>query len=243
MFGGTSEIGAETAVELVRRGTRKVVLAGRDLAALAPIEERLRAEGAENVELVVFDAVEVTKHERMVNEAFSKGGDIDLVLVAFGTLGDQEEAERQPALAVHIIETNFVGAASVALRVASRLRDQGHGQIVVLSSVAAERARRANFVYGSSKAGVDAFFQGLADTLTDANVGVMVVRPGFVHTKMTAGREPAPFATTPEAVALAICKGLDRGAHTVWVPAILRPVMMVIRHLPRPLFRRISREG
>ena len=117
---------------------------------------------------------------------------------------------------------------------------QAHGTLIVLSSVAAERPRRSNFVYGASKAGLDAFAQGLGDALAGTGVDVMVVRPGFVRTKMTAGLKPAPLSTTPDAVAGAIVDGLRRGAHTVWVPPALRSVMSIVRHLPRPLFRRLS---
>jgi decaprenylphospho-beta-D-erythro-pentofuranosid-2-ulose 2-reductase len=128
---------------------------------------------------------------------------------------------------------------SVGVPLANRMKAQGHGSIVVLSSVAGERARRSNFVYGSSKAGVDAFFQGLADALVGTGVHVMVVRPGFVRTKMTAGMKPAPLSTTPEAVADAIVAGLARGSTTVWVPPALRYLMSALRHVPRPLFRRL----
>jgi decaprenylphospho-beta-D-erythro-pentofuranosid-2-ulose 2-reductase len=123
---------------------------------------------------------------------------------------------------------------------ANRLRAQGHGTLVVLSSVAGERARRSNFVYGASKAGLDAFAQGLGDALHPTGVRVLVVRPGFVHTKMTTGLKAPPLSTTPEAVAAAIVTGLASGAHTVWVPGPLRFVFSALRHLPRPLFRRLD---
>ena len=119
------------------------------------------------------------------------------------------------------------------------MRAQGHGTIVALSSVAGERARRSNFVYGSSKAGMDAFFQGLGDSLVGSGVKVMIVRPGFVHTKMTTGMDPAPLSTTADAVAAAIVRGLARGSETVWVPSTLRYVMSVLRHVPRPIFRKL----
>ena len=121
--------------------------------------------------------------------------------------------------AVDIAAVNYVGSVSVAVPLAQRMRAQGHGTIVALSSVAGERARRSNFVYGSSKAGMDAFFQGLGDSLVGSGVRVMIVRPGFVHTKMTDGMDAAPLSTTPEAVADAIVHGLARGRETVWVPA------------------------
>ena len=138
--------------------------------------------------------------------------------------------------AVHV---NFTGAVSSSLAVASQFRRQGHGRLVIMSSVAGERVRKANYVYGSSKAGLDGFAQGLADSLQGSGASVLVVRPGFVHSKMTENREPAPFATTPDKVADDTVKALRAGRHTVWSPPILRPVFSVLRHVPRGLFRRL----
>jgi decaprenylphospho-beta-D-erythro-pentofuranosid-2-ulose 2-reductase len=122
---------------------------------------------------------------------------------------------------------------------AERLREQSHGAIVALSSVAGERPRRSNFVYGSTKAGLDAFYTGLTEALRPCDVGVTVVRPGFVHTRMTEGMKPAPLSTTPEAVAAAAVDAVRNRREQVWVPAPLRGVMSVLRHLPRPVFRRL----
>ena len=122
---------------------------------------------------------------------------------------------------------------------AAQFRRQGHGRLVVLSSVAGERVRKANFVYGSSKAGLDGFAQGLGDALIGSGASVLVVRPGFVHSSMTRGMKSAPFATTPSAVAAATVKALRAGRRTVWVPAVLRPVFAVFRHLPGPVWRRL----
>jgi decaprenylphospho-beta-D-erythro-pentofuranosid-2-ulose 2-reductase len=162
-----------------------------------------------------------------------------MVLVAFGMLGDQAHDERDPVAAVRVAQTNYTGAVSAGLVCGRALQAQGHGSLVVLSSVAAERARRSNFIYGSAKAGLDAFTQGLGDALHGTGVHVMVVRPGFVRTSMTAGRPETPLATTPEAVATAIELGLRRRSETVWVPGALRLVMAALRHVPRPLFRRL----
>jgi decaprenylphospho-beta-D-erythro-pentofuranosid-2-ulose 2-reductase len=154
-------------------------------------------------------------------------------------LGDQSEAERDPAAAAALARTNVVGGVSLLVALAERMREQGHGAIAVLSSVAAERPRRSNFAYGATKAGLDAFAQGLGDALAPDGIHVLVVRPGFVRTKMTAGLKPAPFAVDADAVAAAIERGLRRRAHTVWAPPPLRFVFAAIRHVPRPLFRRL----
>jgi decaprenylphospho-beta-D-erythro-pentofuranosid-2-ulose 2-reductase len=175
----------------------------------------------------------------LVDDLFDRFGDFDVVLVAFGVLGDQAQAEEDVAAALEIARVNYLGTVSVGVPLAQKMREQGHGAIVVLSSVAGERARRSNFVYGSSKAGMDAFFQGLGDSLVGTGVKVMIVRPGFVHTKMTEGMDAAPLSTTSDAVADAIVGGLARGSETVWVPSALRYVMMVLRHVPRPIFRKL----
>lgn len=238
VFGGTSDIGRAVVELLADRGTSRVVLAGRNTGALEDVARDLRRRHDARVDLVRFDAEDRPSHGRTVEEVFA-GGDVDVVLVAFGVLGDQERDERDPAAAAAVVETNFTGAVSVGVAVAEQLRRQGHGSLVVLSSVAGERARRSNFVYGASKAGLDAFYQGLGAALAPEGVHVMVVRPGFVETRMTAGMKPAPLATTPEAVARVVVDGLERGAGTVWAPPPLRAVMTVLRHLPAPLFRRL----
>jgi decaprenylphospho-beta-D-erythro-pentofuranosid-2-ulose 2-reductase len=239
VLGGSSDIAIATVRALIARRCRTVLLAGRDPEALSGTAKELRAAGASTVETLAFDALDTAGHAAFVEEAFSAHGDVDLVVVAFGVLGDQERAEQDAAEALRVVETNFTGAVSVLVPVARAMRRQGHGRIVVLSSVAGERARRSNFVYGSSKAGLDAFCQGLGDSLVGTGVRVMVVRPGFVHSKMTEGLAAAPLATDPEHVAAAIVTGLGRGSETVWVPGSLRYVMSALRHLPRAVFRRL----
>jgi decaprenylphospho-beta-D-erythro-pentofuranosid-2-ulose 2-reductase len=239
VLGGGSDIGLATARALVASRTRKVVLAARKPKRLEENAEELRRLGALEVSLVEFDADATETHEAVIRDTFSQG-DIDAVVVAFGLLGDQQVNEKDAKSALGVIHTNFLGAVSVLIPVAEELRRQGHGTIVVLSSVAAERPRKSNFVYGSSKAGLDSFVQGLGDSLQGTGVQVMVVRPGFVRTKMTAGREPMPMSAAPEEVASVITAGLRSGAHTVWAPPRLRWVMLALRHVPRPIFRRLN---
>jgi decaprenylphospho-beta-D-erythro-pentofuranosid-2-ulose 2-reductase len=240
VLGGTSEIGLATARKLVAARTRRVVLAARDSARAEAAADELRRAGAEQAEVVAFDAADTGSHPAFVDQVFDRHGDIDCVLVAFGVLGDQEVLASDPAAAVESVTVNYTGVVSVSIAVAERLRRQGHGTIVYLSSVAGERVRKSNFVYGSAKAGMDGFAQGLGDRLHGTGVDVMVVRPGFVRTKMTEGLEAAPLSVDADAVADAIAAGLRRGSHTVWAPAPLRLVMSVMRHLPRALFRRLN---
>ncbi|MET7696161.1 MULTISPECIES: decaprenylphospho-beta-D-erythro-pentofuranosid-2-ulose 2-reductase [unclassified Streptomyces] len=237
ILGGTSEIALATARRLIARRTRTVWLAGRPSPELEKAAAHLRALGADT-RTVDFDALDPHSHETALGKVFAEG-DLDMVLLAFGVLGDQARDEKEPVSAVRVAQTNYTGAVSAGLVCARALQTQGHGSLVVLSSVAGERARRANFIYGSSKAGLDAFAQGLGDALHGTGVHVMVVRPGFVRTRMTAGLTEAPLATTPEAVATAIELGLRRRSETVWVPGALRLVMSALRHVPRPLFRRL----
>lgn len=238
VLGGTSDIAIATAEALIARGTRRVVLAGRDRARLDERAAALRAHGAQ-VTVHEFDALDFAAHTEVIESIWAEGGDIDLVLVAFGTLGDPDTDEHDPVAVVDVIGTGFTGAASVGVAVAQRLQKQGHGSIVVLSSVAGERVRRANFVYGSTKAGMDGFFLGLGEALRGTGVHVMVVRPGFVHTTMTAGMKAAPLAVGPERVAADIVRGLERGSELVWSPPTMRPLMSILRHVPRAIFRRL----
>jgi decaprenylphospho-beta-D-erythro-pentofuranosid-2-ulose 2-reductase len=189
--------------------------------------------------VVPFDGLDFASHDGFVADTFTRHPDLDLVILAFGVLGDQDRAEVDAGESRRIIESNFTGAVSVLVPVVNALKAQGHGTVVVLSSVAGERARKSNFVYGSSKAGLDAFCQGLGDSLVGSGVKVVVVRPGFVHTKMTDGLEPAPLAVDADAVADAIVAGLGRGSETIWAPPPLRFVMSALRHVPRPVFRRL----
>lgn len=240
LVGGTSEIGLAICHALAGGGrVRRVVLAGRDKAGLDTAAEVLHGAGVGAVDTVELDALTFAAHDEAVAALFA-GGDLDVVVLAVGVLGNQQNLLDDPDRAVHLAEVNYVGAVSIGLRVAAALRRQGHGTLVVLSSVAAERGRASNFVYGSSKAGLDTFAQGLGDALQGTGVHVMVVRPGFVRTRMTAGLPEAPFACHPDDVGRAVARGLRAGAETVWVPAALRAVMSGVRHLPRPVFRRLK---
>jgi len=238
LLGGTSEIGVATVRVLAGRRLERVVLAGRASPRLEETAESLRRTGVGDVSTVHLDAERTDEHAAVLEPVFA-AGDIDVVVMAIGELGDQVAAEADPRLAVEIAQTTFVGPMSALLHCAAALRAQGHGVIVVLSSVAAVRARRANFVYGSSKAGLDACAQGLAAALEGTGVSVVTVRPGFVRTRMTAGRTEAAFAVEPEDVAAAIRSALRDRPEVVWVPGRLRAVMTVARLLPRRVFRRL----
>jgi decaprenylphospho-beta-D-erythro-pentofuranosid-2-ulose 2-reductase len=238
LLGGTSEIGLAIVRELTTPTLRTVVLACRDAAAVEPTRREI-ARGGVDVKAVTFDAVHNAYHRSFVEDLATQVGDLDVVVIAFGILGDQQSFDEDPARAARAVEVNYVGAVSAGLAAAAQMRKQGHGRIVFLSSVAGERVRAGNFVYGSSKAGLDSFAQGLGDSLEGSGVRVLVVRPGFVHSKMTAGMRSTPLSSTPESVAVATARALRSGRRIVWVPGALRLVFMILRHLPRVVFRRL----
>ncbi|ETK33615.1 SDR family NAD(P)-dependent oxidoreductase [Microbispora sp. ATCC PTA-5024] len=237
LLGGRSEIGLAVVERLVRAGASRVVLAARGGTAPA---ERLRELGAE-VHVLDFDASRPETHPALIEEAAAKLGDLDVVIPAFGVLGSQAVYDDDPVAAARDVAVNFGGHVSAGLAAARRLREQGHGALVVLSSVAGVRVRKANFVYGSAKAGLDGFAQGLADSLHGTGVRVVLVRPGFVIGRMTRGMTPAPMSVTADVVADAVVEALGSGRGTVWVPARLRPVFAVMRILPRAVWRRMPR--
>ena len=237
VVGGTSDIGLAV-VERLGRGTRlRVVLAARPSSRRDAAVQRLTAAGHE-ASVVDFDAEDTASHARTVEQAFA-GGDLDVVVVAVGLLGDQEQAWQDAAAAVRLLQVNATAAVSTGVLVAERLRRQGHGTVVALSSVAAERARRSNFVYGAGKAAMDAFFTGLREALRPDGVRVLVVRPGFVRSRMTEGLPTVPLSTTPEVVADRVATALVQQREVVRVPPALGPVMAVVRALPAPVFRRM----
>ncbi|MEZ5239300.1 MAG: SDR family NAD(P)-dependent oxidoreductase [Microthrixaceae bacterium] len=240
VLGGGSDIGRALVTRLASRRCRTVVLAGRPEDEMEPVAEAARRAGATTVETIHWEATDIESHDKVISEVFEAHGDIDLVYVPAGILGSQEAFDADPAFAARAFEINTSGVVSSCLVAARLMRAQGHGAIVLMSSVAGVRARKDNYVYGATKAALDAFGQGLGDALVDQGVRVMVVRPGFVHTKMTTGMEAAPFSTTPEKVAEAITDGLAKGSETVWVPGLLAYLFFVFRNLPRSLWRRVS---
>ncbi|CAN5767454.1 decaprenylphospho-beta-D-erythro-pentofuranosid-2-ulose 2-reductase [soil metagenome] len=238
LLGGTSDIGRAICGRLIAAGAVTVVLAGRDGPGLDAAAQRLGSTA--KIHTVAYDARNDNDHTTVIEEIAGRVGDLDLVVCAVGALGDQQKMANDPAAAVQVMHASYTGPAATLLAVAERMRRQGHGRIVVLSSVTGERVRAANFIYGSAKAGLDGFAQGLGDALAGTGVKVLVVRPGFVRSRMTAHLDDGPFATTPEQVADATVRALARGDELIWVPGIVRWVMAVLRHLPRSLFRRVS---
>lgn len=244
LFGASSEIGQAVVRELMQIGVANVVLAVRDESNVAQFKNEIHGTyPGVNISVREFDANDFASHERLVTGIASELGDIDLAVVAFGVLGGEPCESLLPVDAVQVAQVNYTGTVSLLGALAGQMQRQNHGKIAFLSSVAGERVRRGNPVYGSSKAGADAFAQGLSDRLQGSGVSLLIVRPGFVASKMTAHLKPAPFATTPGAVAVATAKGLKGGKRIIWVPGLLRVVFSVFRHLPLPIWRKVAAKG
>ncbi len=236
LIGGTSEIGQAIVAALDLGPDAEVLLAGRDA-------ERMRAQ-ADNppcrITTVAYDALDANSRQALPAAAFA-GGPVDLVVSAAGVLTPQELMEGDPRQAAALIDTNFTSHVQVLLGIAAQLRKARGGTIVILSSVAAVRPRKANFVYGAAKAGLDAFGRGLADSLHGSGVRVLLVRPGFVTGRMTAGLAPAPLASTPAQVGAAVADALRGTASLVWVPRSVGVLAVAMRLIPRPLWRKLRR--
>lgn len=237
LLGGTSDIALAIARRYASVRPLEVILAAR------PTERRTSA-AAELTELgctvreVDFSAQDLDSHAGTVEACFA-GEDVDVAVVAFGLLGDAEQLWTDPAAAAELAQVNYVAPVHCGVLLSNAMKTQGHGVIVALSSVAGEKVRRSNFVYGSSKAGMDGFYLGLGEALRGTGVDVLVVRPGFVTTKMTKGMDSAPLSVSAEQVAEATVAAAHDHRSLIWVPTPMRFVMSGLRHVPRPLFRKL----
>jgi short-subunit dehydrogenase len=239
LLGGRSEIGLDLARRLAPGAT--VILAARNADQLAEQVAAMVAAGASEVHTKEFDADDLDSHGPLVASVIADHGPIDTAVLAFGILGDQARAETDVRHAVAVIHTDYVAQVSLLTLLAAAMRQAGHGSLVVFSSVAGVRVRRANYVYGSAKAGLDGFASGLADALHGTGVRLLIARPGFVIGRMTEGMTPAPLSSTPEQVAATTARALAKGRRTVWIPWALRPMFVGMRLLPQFIWRRLPR--
>ncbi len=240
VLGGTSDLALASVEAFAASGrVRAVALAARPSARLDAAVQQVRAAGVDRVTPIALDATDLDAHGPALAEAHEALGDIDVTILAVGVLGDQATYDADPAAAAAAAMTNFGGPMSLCLHLAPRLRAQGHGALVVLSSVAAMAPRASAAVYAATKAGLDAFALALGDALDGSGVTVTVVRPGFVRTRMTAGLSEAPLATDAGVVAAAVVGAVRDRRTLVHVPPLIRPVMLGLRALPRAVFRRL----
>src|ERR1700736_6093320 len=239
LLGGTSEIGLAICERYLRNAHARIVLA--DLPDHPRKDEavaQMKAAGAKSVEWIDFDGVDTEGHPKVIDAAFAHG-DVDVAIVAFGLLGDAEELWQNQRKAVQIAEINYTAAISVGVLLGEKMRAQGFGQIIAMSSAAGERVRRSNFVYGSTKAGLDGFYLGLGEALKPSGVRVLVIRPGQVRTRMIAHSKEAPRTVDKECVASRAVTASARGKELVWARGAFRYGMMVLRHIPRQIFRKL----
>ncbi|NLV81282.1 MAG: decaprenylphospho-beta-D-erythro-pentofuranosid-2-ulose 2-reductase [Rhodococcus sp.] len=239
LLGGTSEIGLAIVEEYLRKAPARVVLATLPNDPLREkATDQMKAAGATKVDLIDFDALDTESHPKVIDEAW-QGGDVDVAVVAFGLDGDSEELWQNQRKAVLVANVNYTAAVSVGVLLGEKMKAQGFGRIIAMSSVAGERVKRANFMYGSSKAGLDGFYLGLGEALRPFGPRVTVVRPGQVRTKFSAHVAEAPLTVNKEDVAGLAVAASDRGKEIVWAPGPFRFVMIVLRHLPRAVFRKL----
>lgn len=239
LLGGTSEIGLAICEQYLRKAPMRVVLA--TLPGDPKSDEavaQMTAAGATDVDVVDFDALDTESHPKVIDEAWGRS-DVDVAIVAFGLDADAEELWQNQRKAVLVAKVNYTAAVSVGVLVGEKMKAQGYGRIIAMSSVAGERVKRANFVYGSTKAGLDGFYLGLGEALAKFGPRVTVVRPGMVRTQFSAHVKEAPLTVNKEDVARLAVSASDSGKEIVWAPGPFRFVMMILRHVPRAIFRKL----
>ncbi len=240
VLGASSAIARAFAREVAAAGA-DVLLAGRDLVDLEAMAADLRLRGGRAAAMVRFDATDLASHDAFVDQVCAMAGPTTLnVFLAFGTMPSQDEIDRAPALAADVIAANFTGAVSVLHRLAGRLESARAGRIIALGSVAGDRGRLKNYVYGAAKAGLAAYLQGLRARLDRVGVPVTTIKPGFVDTAMTFGLPGMFLVADPAAVARACLRASLKGRETVYVPFFWWPIMAVIRHIPERIFKKLN---
>lgn len=240
LFGGTSDIGQAVLRELVRPGVARVSLVCRDVEQGSHFAEELgERDDHLEVDIVRFDGADAGAMVSVVDEVSSGGRDIDVAVVAHGVLNEGADYYADPSAVAAVMDVNATATMALLYALAARMRRQGYGRIVLLSSVAGVRVRKGNAVYGASKAAADSFALALDHDLQGTGVSVLVVRPGFVESKMTTGMKKAPFSTTPQAVAKVTAGAVNGSQTVVYAPPVLRIVFGIFRLLPQAVWRRL----
>jgi decaprenylphospho-beta-D-erythro-pentofuranosid-2-ulose 2-reductase len=240
VFGGSSDIATAIVKRLCTSRVERVVLAGRDPGRLDVTARALVDAGAADVTQVLFDAEDPSSADGAVRAAFEAAdGPVDLVVVAVGAIGNQDDDEDDPHRTLSMISVTYAWPVAALSALRARMVAQGTGRILVISSVAGVRVRRSNYLYGAAKAGLDATCIGMAESLRGTGVTLQVLRPGFVRTKMTEGLTEAPLTTDVDAVADVAVAGLKSTATVLWSPPVLRYVFGVLSLLPQAIWRRL----
>jgi decaprenylphospho-beta-D-erythro-pentofuranosid-2-ulose 2-reductase len=238
IMGATSAIAEATARRFASRGDA-LFLAGRSPERLLAIGQDLKVRGALQVDTFVIDARSLDQYQALVDAAIQSMGRLDCALIAHGTLSDQSASERSVAMLRQEYEINALSVMALCTELSNRFEAQGSGVIAIISSVAGDRGRQSNYVYGSAKAAVSAFASGLRQRLYAKGVRVVTIKPGFVDTPMTAAFKKGALWATPDRVARDIVRAIDRGSAVVYTPWFWRIIMWVIRSVPESIFRRL----
>ena len=240
IIGATSAI-AEAAARLFAARGDALFIVARNAEHLRLIAEDLSVRGAMRAATATLDVTDFAAHEALLDAAERELGSIDIVLVAHGTLSDQDECQRSVAAMRREFDINGISAMALLTVLANRMEARGSGTLAVISSVAGERGRQSNYVYGAAKAALSTFLGGLRQRLAKANVNVLTIKPGFVDTPMTAAITPkGALWAKPDRVAAGIVKAIDSGRSVVFLPWFWRWIMLVIRLIPEPVFKRIK---
>jgi short-subunit dehydrogenase len=239
VLGATSGIAEATCRLWAARGD-KLFLVGRNSDKLNAVAADLSVRGAGFVDTTAVDLDDCSRHAEVLSHAVNSLQGLDVVFIALGVLGDAAEAEHNFAEAQKILQTNFVSVVSLLTWLASYCAQRHHGTLAVLSSVAGDRGRKSNYVYGSSKAGLSTYVDGLRNRIDREGVSVMTIKPGPVKTAMTEGMKGSGKFADVEAVASALVKSIDKRTDVVYVPGIWRIIMGVITHIPEFIFKKMS---
>jgi decaprenylphospho-beta-D-erythro-pentofuranosid-2-ulose 2-reductase len=239
IIGATSAIAEATARIYAERGSR-LHLVARTPARLDTVVEDLRIRGAADVGRDALDMNDLGRHEAVLDSAWAALGDVDVVLVAHGTLPDQKACEASVETAMAEFATNATSTIALLTLVANRMEKAGRGSIAVISSVAGDRGRASNYLYGSAKAAVSTFLSGLRQRLSKRGVDVVTIKPGFVDTPMTRDFKKGALWAKPDAVAAGIVKAVDKGTPVAYLPWFWFVIMTIIRAVPEFIFKRVS---
>jgi len=238
VVGATSAIASETARRYAAYGSR-LFLAGRHAERLQAVAADLRARGAAAVETAVLDVTDHGRCQEIVEAAWSAFGGLDVALLAHGTLPDQARCQESAEQAVAALDVNFVSAVALLTPLANRFEAARHGCIAVITSVAGDRGRQSNYVYGAAKGGLDRYLEGLRNRLFRSGVAVVTLKPGFVDTPMTAGLRQGPLFVSARGAGAAVHRAIERRRDVAYIPWFWRPIMAIIRAIPETAFKRL----
>jgi decaprenylphospho-beta-D-erythro-pentofuranosid-2-ulose 2-reductase len=238
IVGATSAIAVETARTYATHGAR-LFLTGRNPERLAAVADDLRVRGASQVETARLDLNQLSRHQEVVDAAFAAFGGLDVALIAHGTLPDQSRCQERVSDTLAALAVNFTATVALLTPLANRFESQRQGCIAVIGSVAGDRGRQSNYVYGTAKGGLEIFLQGLRNRLYRSGVAVVTLKPGFVDTPMTADIPKNPLFASPRRVGRAIHRAIERRRSVVYIPWFWRPIMFLITRIPESVFKRL----